>query len=218
MPAASSRPAPTGPMAGVHQPRSNSPRPDNGRLERHPSTSGYSAHAHNRQTSIVNGVQHRGGAAHSRSGSYVNSPATSPLSPLPVMQATITASEMVHIPQFQAGQFPPSPMTPMMNIASTVGPHTQIHLPQIPSSPVLGPTSAPGSHTTANSHGGIVNHTAIERPALLSQQSTPAIMQQPPRPRAHHHGHSHHHHHSHSRSDEAKTPAEYALHILFTQV
>lgn len=46
-----------------------------GTLERKPSHSHSHAYAHNRNTSIVHGVQH------SRNASYVNSPATSPLSP-----------------------------------------------------------------------------------------------------------------------------------------
>lgn len=42
--------------------------------------------------------------------------------------------------------------------------------------------------------------------------------QKPPRNRSHHHSHSHHHgSHPRARDEETKTPAEYALHILFTQ-
>lgn len=59
-------------MAALPSSRSHSPRlSEGGRLERKPSSSAQS-HAHHRQTSIVNGVQH------SRSGSYVNPIALSP--------------------------------------------------------------------------------------------------------------------------------------------
>ena len=62
-------------MAGLPPSRSHSPRPTEGRLERVPSASAYQ-HAHHRQTSIVNGIQH------SRSGSYaVGTAGPSPLSP-----------------------------------------------------------------------------------------------------------------------------------------
>ncbi|KAL7273120.1 Cell morphogenesis protein PAG1 [Rhizina undulata] len=195
-------------MAGVNQARSQSPRPETGRLERRPSSSGYSAHAHHRQTSIVNGVQHRSGA-HSRSGSYVNSPATSPLSP-PVMHATITAREMVHIPQI-----PPSPMTPLMAASAANSTREHIQLPQIPSSPVtMAPSTINGGNNGMAANGGS-NAGMPERPP--SHQSTSSIMQmqQPPRSRAHNPSHSHHHHRS--INEENKTPAEYALHILFTQ-
>jgi hypothetical protein len=199
-------------MAGVHQSRSQSPRPENGRLERHPSGAGYT---HHRQTSIVNGVQHRSGI-HSRSGSYVNSPATSPLSPPPVIHATISAQDVVHLPQIQ-----PSSMTPMMNIAS-VSSGAQIHLSQIPSSPAT--TTSMPSTISAGGPGGTVNTGTplTDRPGLFPQHSTPAAMQIQQAPRRHHahtHSHQHHHHRSQSktREDEAKTPAEYALHILFTQ-
>lgn len=209
-------------MAGTHQPRPQSPRPETGRLERKPSNSGYSSHAHHRQTSIVNGIQHRSGA-HSRSGSWVNSPATSPLSPPLIMHATIGPRDMVHIPQI-----PPSPMTPMGPPGVAGSAREQIQLPQIPSSPVTlnAPPISDGNNMTSNLAGGVGGlgslgqQMAGDRPSMASQQTSPAVMQfqKPPRNRAHHHSHSHHHSsHSRPRDEETKTPAEYALHILFTQ-
>lgn len=202
-------------MASAPKPRSQSPRPGDVRPERNPANSGYSQHMHNRQTSIVNGMPHRSGL-HSRSGSYVNSPATSPLSPLPVMQAaTITPSDMIHIPQI-----PPSPMTgaPMMNIASVTSQPAQIQLPPIPSSPGTSTFSSSASSlvNTANTLPATGVHAA-DRPGLFTQHSTPAVMQiqKPPR-RQHPSGSSHHA--TKSGVEESKTPAEYALHILFTQV
>lgn len=205
-------------MAGVHNQRSQSPRPETGRLERKLSNPGYSSHAHHRQTSIVNGVQHRSGA-HSRSGSWVNSPATSPLSPPLVMHATIGPRDMVHIPQI-----PPSPMTPMAPAGTAGSARDQIQLPQIPSSPVTLsalPTSE-GANMAAAMSGGVggLGHPGSDRSPMISQQPSPAVMQfqKPPRNRSHHHSHSHHHSsHSRPRDEETKTPAEYALHILFTQ-
>lgn len=195
-------------MAGVHRPRSQSPRQDNGRLERHPSNSAYSSHAHHRQTSIVNGVQHR---SHSRSGSYVNSPATSPLSPAPVMHAATASQDNIHIPQIAPAQ--------MMNIASVSnGDRSQIHLPQMPSP---APTTATMGAGPAGRSGGAANPAGPptgDRPGLFPQHSAPVVRQVQQPPRRHHHSHSHqHHHHSKSREEESKTPAEYALHILFTQ-
>jgi hypothetical protein len=133
------------------------------------------------------------------------------------MYATITAQDTVHIPQI-----PPSPMGlggPVMNIASGLRDHTQITLPQIPSSPVATPASA----STIGPAASNTDHEVHQRPGLPpSSASTPAILQQPPKPKVHHHSHSSHSHHHHAlgrgREDEAKTPAEYALHILFTQV
>jgi len=55
---------------------------------------------------------------------------------------------------------------------------------------------------------------STDRPGLFPQHTTPLVMQIQQPPRRHHHSHSHHH--SRSREEESKTPAEYALHILFT--
>ena len=58
---------------------------------------------------------------------------------------------------------------------------------------------------------------------MFPQHSAPAVRQVQQPSRRHHHSHSHqhhhhhHHHHSKSREEESKTPAEYALHILFTK-
>lgn len=203
-------------MSGVHQQRSQSPRLENGRLERKPSI-----HAHHRQTSIVNGVQHRSGL-HSRSGSWVNSPATSPLSPPPVMQATITARDMVHIPQI-----PLSPMAPMMSTGMAGSAGGQIQMPQFSSATTSAPPNMNGGNAIGVGSGGglpgsVPNQQVMaERPPMITHQSSPGVMQfqKPPRTRAHHHSHSHHHNsHHRSRDEETKTPAEYALHILFTQV
>ena len=149
----------------------------------------------------------------------MNSPATSPLSPLPMMHATISPTDTVHIPQISS--YPSTPMTPMMSIASVTNQPTQIQLPQIPYSPVSSapPTSNTGAlNNTANSMPSGVQ--AAERPGLFPQRSTPAVMQIQKPPRRHHPSSSSlgGHHHTKSREDEAKTPAEYALHILFTQV
>ncbi|PWW76503.1 hypothetical protein C7212DRAFT_38346, partial [Tuber magnatum] len=148
-----------------------------GRLERKPST-----HAHHRQTSIVNGVQHRSGL-HSRSGSWVNSPATSPLSP------------------------PPMPQFSSVTTASA--------------SPNMNGGNAIGVGSGGGLSGPAPNQLVMaERPPMITHQSSPGVMQiqKPPRTRAHHHSHSHHHtSHHRSRDEETKTPAEYALHILFTQ-
>jgi hypothetical protein len=185
-------------MAGVHRQRSESPRPETSRLERHPSTSGYSPHAHHRQTSIVNGVPHR---SHSRSGSYVNSPATSPLSP-----SNLGQPGDLHLPPSQ-----------MMNIASVSNQPQQILMPQIPASPTMTPAtpSTVGAVTPRQEPSSNLN---AERPGLFPQHSAPQVRQMAAPPRRHHHSHSHqHHHHSKSREEETKTPAEYALHILFTQ-
>lgn len=204
-------------MSGVHQQRSQSPRLENGRLERKPSI-----HAHHRQTSIVNGVQHRSGL-HSRSGSWVNSPATSPLSPPLVMQATITARDMVHIPQI-----PLSPMAPMMSTGMAGSAGGQIQMPQFSSATTSAPPNMNGGNAIGVGSGGgglpgsVPNQQVMaERPPMITHQSSPGVMQfqKPPRTRAHHHSHSHHHNsHHRSRDEETKTPAEYALHILFTQV
>ncbi|KAI5787397.1 cell morphogenesis N-terminal-domain-containing protein [Pyronema domesticum] len=185
-------------MAGVHRQRSQSPRPETSRLERHPSTSGYSPHAHHRQTSIVNGVPHR---SHSRSGSYVNSPATSPLSP-----SNLGQPGDLHLPPSQ-----------MMNIASVSNQPQQILMPQIPASPTMTPAtpSTVGAVTPRQEPSSNLN---AERPGLFPQHSAPQVRQMAAPPRRHHHSHSHqHHHHSKSREEETKTPAEYALQILFTQ-
>jgi len=185
-------------MAGIHR------LPENGRSERHPSSLMYSSHAHHRQTSIVNGIQH---CSHSCSGSYVNSPATSPLSPPPEMHATIGFQDVVQIVPSQ-----------LLNIASVSnGDRAQIHLPQLPSSPVTAPpiSSAIGRHVgTSNAGLNVGLNAELDRPGLFPQHSAPVVKQLP---RWHHHSHSHQHHHSKGREEESKSPAEYALHILFTQ-
>lgn len=178
--------------------RSQSPRSENGRLERHPSTSTYSSHAHHRQASIVNGVHHQNRVGvHSRSGSYVNSPATSPLSPAAI-HATMGPPDMAYVPQIST--------SPMMNIASV----SNVERAPAPSPTITTPPTPP----TISGRPPILGaQSPGDRPGLFPQHSTPAVMQQP---RRHHHSHSHHHP-SKSRDEESKTPAEYALHILFTQ-
>lgn len=190
-------------MASAHKPRSQSPRPGDVRTERNPASSGYNQHMHNRQTSIVNGLPHRSGL-HSRSGSYVNSPATSPLSPMPIMQATISPNDVVHIPQY-----PNTAKPPMSNIAAVAAQTTQIQLPQMPVSPV--------STIAMPVIGG--GPGAAERPGLYKGRSAPNVIPgQKPQQWRHHPSGSFSHHHTKSREEESKTPAEYALHILFTQV
>lgn len=125
----------------------------------------------------------------------------------------------MHIPQI-----PPSPMTPMIPTGATSSVRDQIQLPQIPSSPVTSSaaSTSDGVNMATAMNGGVggLGPPSGDRPAMTSQQSLPAVMQfqKPPRNRSHHHSHSHHHNsHSRSREEETKTPAEYALHILFTQ-
>ncbi|KAF8253553.1 hypothetical protein K440DRAFT_236308 [Wilcoxina mikolae CBS 423.85] len=182
-------------MTGVRR------QPENGQQERHPSNSTYSSHAHHRQTSIVNGVQHR---SHSRSGSCVNSSTSSSLSPPPLMSSAFGSQDILHVPQIAQSQ--------LINIATvrSGGDRAQIHLPQIPSPPVTTPpTLAIGN----GRHVGLPN-VGQDRP----QHNTTVIRQMQPPARRHHYSHSHqHHHYSKSREEESKTPAEYALHILFTQ-
>lgn len=170
--------------------RSQSPRPaaPTGRgVERKPSISSY-PHAHNRQASIVNG-----GIQHSRNPSFVNSPATSPLSP-----NTLRAGGAVGGGGGGGGE--------------------QITIPDLPLSPsgtlvqsdISALTSAMSTLTGNSVPPG-------ELPRAPSQMDTMRTITPHGRSRGQGHGHSHSGSYSH-HSGDPKTPAEYALHILFTQV
>ncbi|KAF3938035.1 hypothetical protein ABW19_dt0200649 [Dactylella cylindrospora] len=162
--------------------RSQSPRPPGpGRgVERKPSISSY-PHAHNRQASIVNG-----GIQHSRNPSFVNSPATSPLSP----NTLRGAGEQITIPDLPlspTGTLVPSDISSLQSQMSTMSSMSTITAVQ------------PGEHSRAP-----------------SSMDTMRTITPHGRPKREGHGHGHSHSSSH-HSSEPKTPAEYALHILFTQ-
>jgi hypothetical protein len=79
-----------------------------GTLERKPSGS----YAHNRNTSIVHGIQH------SRNTSFVNSPATSPLSPQAIVAAGATLDGAVMSQESIAEAFAANGTRPGVNIAN----------------------------------------------------------------------------------------------------
>lgn len=136
-------------------PNQQPPRPLEGRTERKPPANAYAAHAHHRNTSIVNGFQH------SRSGSYLGS--SNAASPIQVLEG-----------QIEIPQIPESPTTPTAQINH-------------------GTATLSGTHVAGSISSGYEGRT---------HKST--------RSRSHHHHQSQH--------ETTKSPTEYALHILFTQV
>ncbi|RMZ72481.1 cell morphogenesis [Pyrenophora seminiperda CCB06] len=144
-------------------------------LERKPSGS----YAHNRNTSIVHGIQH------SRNTSYVNSPATSPLSPQIIAAAAgATIDGAIMSQESIADAFAANGMQPGAGSGSVTG-------------NVYGPA---GAH--AASSDGSISHRRPER-APSSRSSR--------RGHNHHRSQSRHPQHPH----ELKTVGEYALHHLF---
>ncbi|KAJ6259267.1 hypothetical protein Dda_6166 [Drechslerella dactyloides] len=186
-------------MASHASGRSQSPRPPGPgpgpagptrNVERKPSISSY-AHAHNRQASIVNG-----GIQHSRNPSFVTSPTTSPLSPNNMNMGS-------------------------MSLMGTMrGAGEQITIPDLPLSPTgtLVPSDASvisSQLSTMSTMTAVANSGETSRaPSSMDTMRTITPHGRPSRRDGHSHGHSHSYSH---HSSEPKTPAEYALHILFTQ-
>ncbi len=161
-----------------------------GTMDRRPSM----AYGHHRQTSIVHGFQH------SRNASFVNSPATSPLSP-----------HIVAVAATGNGDGP--------EVLSTLAPSSG--LSALPSNQ---PSHNAASSVTSN---GIANSTSInDREANEASSDTSTVKRlerkhsgKGRRDHGHHNSHSrHHHHHHHHHQPELKTVGEFALHHLFNSV
>jgi hypothetical protein len=157
-------------------PSSNS-SPDRG-LERKPSLS----YAHNRNTSIVHGIRH------SRNTSFVNSPATSPLSP-----QVLAASGSVPLDGSVMSQ--ESISEAFMASGVQTGVHT--------TNGYVG-VGGPVAMNDANA-----SHAASQRKLERHQSGRSSR-------KGHHHHRSQSRHHQHPH--ELKTVGEYALHHLFNSV
>lgn len=128
-------------MAGLPPSRSHSPRPSEARLERIPSATAYQ-HAHHRQTSIVNGIQH------SRSGSYaVNTTGPSPG----------TTREQITIPAM-----PQSPTASVINLNSAASSTTMIGAGSIPERPVYHQHQSSRSTSRGHHHSHSHHHHSSE--------------------------------------------------------
>jgi len=138
-------------MAGVPPSRSHSPRPSEARLERIPSATAYQ-HAHHRQTSIVNGIQH------SRSGSYaVNTTGPSPLSP-----QLGTTREQITIPAM-----PQSPTASVINLNPAATSGTTIGAGSISERPVYHQHQS--SRSTSRGHHSHSHHHHSNEPRTTSE-------------------------------------------------
>ncbi|KAI9797400.1 MAG: Cell morphogenesis protein PAG1 [Candelina submexicana] len=156
-----------------------------GALDRRPSLT----YGHHRQTSIVHGIQH------SRNASFVNSPATSPLSPN--VSATAAAGNGV-------GSEVPSLLAPN-SVSVTLPSHlAHVGVSSVPNNTVA--TSASLNERATNEAGSDTGHAR----RLERKYSGKAR-----RDHSHHNSHSRHHHHHHHHQPELKTVGEFALHHLF---
>lgn len=114
-----------------------------GTLERKPSGS----YAHNRNTSIVHGIQH------SRNTSFVNSPATSPLSPQAIAAAGATLDGAVMSQESIAEAFVANGMIPGAHPASTAaGPSASTVPAGDGSVPQRKPERAPSARSSRRGH------------------------------------------------------------------
>ncbi|KAF2750504.1 cell morphogenesis protein-like protein [Sporormia fimetaria CBS 119925] len=157
---------------------SNTPSPDR-TLDRKPSRS----YGHHRQTSIVHGIQH------SRNTSFVNSPATSPLSPLPPQ----TAGRGTTTPDGA-----PMTLETLTDTLSAAG--------------ALSTSSLASSHTAVSSASTAVASDASAPASVIPRK--PERMQSA---RSSRKGHLHHRSQSRHHGHETRTMGEYALHHLFHQ-
>lgn len=157
-------------------PSSNS-SPDRG-IERKPSLS----YGHHRQTSIVHGIQH------SRNTSFVNSPATSPLSP-----QAIAASASVPLD---------GPVMSQENISEAFTANG------VQGTGVAGNVYTTAGATASPSDSASLHATATRRPERVQSGRSSR--------KGHHHHRSQSRHHHHPQ--ELKTVGEYALHHLFNSV
>lgn len=133
-------------MAGLPPSRSHSPRPSEVRLERIPSASAYQ-HAHHRQTSIVNGIQH------SRSGSYaITATGPSPLSP-----PLGTSREQITIPVM-----PHSPTASVINLNLATMSGTTVGAGSIPERPVYHQHQSSRSTSRGHHHSHSHHHHSAE--------------------------------------------------------
>lgn len=152
------------------------PSPDGG-LDRKPSVS----YGHHRQTSIVHGIQH------SRNTSFVNSPATSPLSPQVIAAAS---------------SFPLD--GPMMS---------QEDLREVPASNGTSGVVNGGGINGITTPGVAVDRAVSDGSMVTANVRRPEHMQSGKSRREHHHHRSQSRHHH--PPQEYKTVGEYALHHLF---
>ena len=155
------------------------PSPDGG-LERKPSVS----YGHHRQTSIVHGIQH------SRNTSFVNSPATSPLSPQVIAAAAATPLD--------------GPTMSQEDLRET---------------PVVSGTNLAGNGVAINGNAALGHsgeRSISEASTLNASTRRPERIQSGTSKREHHHHRSQSRHHHHPQ--ELKTVGEYALHHLFNSV
>lgn len=129
-------------MAAVPPARSESRSIELSRTERKPPATAFAPHAHHRNTSIVNGIQH------SRSGSFITgAPSTGPAS----------------------NQQPPPPVPPLVGMPVQIPPAVegQIEIPQIPDSPT---TPVAGGAMMGGTHGS--GFSTLGGSTLKTQKST----------------------------------------------
>ncbi|KAF8463503.1 cell morphogenesis N-terminal-domain-containing protein [Kalaharituber pfeilii] len=138
-------------MSGLPPSRSHSPRPSEARLERIPSATAYQ-HAHHRQTSIVNGVQH------SRSGSL----ATGPIGPSALSPQLGATREQITIPVI-----PQSPTASVINLGSSTHTGTSTQAPTIPEKSVY--HHQQGSRGTSRGHHHSHSHHHSTEPRTTSE-------------------------------------------------
>ncbi|KAI9851925.1 MAG: Cell morphogenesis protein PAG1 [Thelocarpon superellum] len=163
----------------------NGPRPkmgSDGGLDRRPSAS----YGHHRQTSIVHGFQH------SRNASFVNSPATSPLSPQVISAAGATFAASI-------SPGPPANHSDLSDPMTVVAGVTVNGLNGMSALPA-------GSAGLANERTASTDRSSTEAQRRMERMHSGKVRRDP----THHHSHSRHH-----QQSELKTVGEYALHHLF---
>ena len=133
-------------MTGLPPSRSHSPRLSEARLERIPSASAYQ-HAHHRQTSIVNGVQH------SRSGSH----AVNPTGASPLSSQLGTPKEQITIPTM-----PHSPTASVMNLNPATSSGAAVNTSSVPDTPVYHQHQSSRSTSRGHHHSHSHHHHSSE--------------------------------------------------------